>query len=78
MSAPSSPCVKLCIMDATSGLCCGCGRTLDEIVLWAGLDEAARRTVMRQLPGRMADAGLPPDAGLPRGVVVPPPDAAMP
>ena len=49
-----SPCVKLCTMDAASGLCAGCGRTLDEIARWGTMDEAARRAVNAALPGRRA------------------------
>ncbi len=30
------PCVKICTLDARSGLCLGCGRTLDEIARWIG------------------------------------------
>ena len=51
----SSPCVKLCAVDVNSGLCQGCGRTLDEIGRWASLAEAERRAIMARLPARMAD-----------------------
>ncbi|MBL8544059.1 MAG: DUF1289 domain-containing protein, partial [Hyphomonadaceae bacterium] len=27
----SSPCIKVCAVDGSSGLCIGCGRTLKEI-----------------------------------------------
>lgn len=53
MSFISSPCIKICIMDAASGLCQGCGRTLDEIAGWTLLDEAARKTLMAELPRRL-------------------------
>ncbi|MCW6508797.1 DUF1289 domain-containing protein [Lichenifustis flavocetrariae] len=56
MSAGSTPCIKLCLMDAPSGLCQGCGRTLDEIGGWGSLDEPARLAIMRLLPGRLAAA----------------------
>ena len=49
-----SPCVKICAMDAVSGLCMGCGRTLDEIARWGGLSDAERAEVMRALPEREA------------------------
>lgn len=51
---PTSPCVKVCVIDQARGLCRGCGRTLDEIASWGGLSEDARRTVMDALPARMA------------------------
>lgn len=41
-------------MDAPSGLCQGCGRTLDEIAGWAALAEPARLAVMAELPERLA------------------------
>jgi predicted Fe-S protein YdhL (DUF1289 family) len=39
-------------MDARTGLCRGCYRTLDEIAAWSVLDDDARRTVMAALPAR--------------------------
>ena len=47
-----SPCVQVCLIDEYTGTCHGCRRTLDEIAAWSGLDDAARRVVWRQLPGR--------------------------
>jgi hypothetical protein len=40
-------------MDAASGLCRGCGRTLDEIARWGGLQEAERISIMAVLPQRL-------------------------
>lgn len=61
-SPVSTPCVKLCRIDAASGLCMGCGRTLDEIGRWSVLDEPARRAVMAELPARLAAiAGAEPE-----------------
>ena len=37
-----SPCVSVCRMDAASGLCQGCLRTLDEIAAWSTMDDAAK------------------------------------
>lgn len=47
-----SPCNAVCRMDARSGLCAGCLRTLDEIAAWGGLDEAQRRAVWARLQER--------------------------
>jgi uncharacterized protein len=47
------------MMDPRTNLCFGCGRTLAEIAQWHRMDNAERRTVMAQLPARMAEAGLP-------------------
>jgi predicted Fe-S protein YdhL (DUF1289 family) len=40
-----SPCVSVCRMDAASGLCQGCLRTLDEIAAWGAMDDARKRAV---------------------------------
>jgi predicted Fe-S protein YdhL (DUF1289 family) len=47
-----TPCVQVCTLDAESGLCLGCRRTLEEIASWARLSEAERDRVMAELPGR--------------------------
>lgn len=47
-----TPCIKVCVMDSASGLCTGCGRTLDEIARWATLDVETRKRVMAELPER--------------------------
>lgn len=53
---PSSPCTKLCILDAATGLCEGCGRTRDEIALWGSMSEPRRRAVMATLEARLRAA----------------------
>ncbi|WNJ88800.1 DUF1289 domain-containing protein [Bosea sp. 685] len=53
MTAASSPCIKVCVIDPASKLCQGCGRTLREIAQWAGMSEAQRMAVMALLPERM-------------------------
>ena len=47
-----SPCIKICTLDARSGLCLGCGRTIDEIARWSGMSEAERARIMAELPAR--------------------------
>lgn len=49
-----SPCVKVCTLDARSGLCLGCGRTVAEIGRWTAMSAAERRLVMDELPARLA------------------------
>jgi uncharacterized protein len=39
-------------MDGASGLCIGCGRTLDEIAQWAAMSNEERRAIMAILPAR--------------------------
>ena len=49
-----SPCVKICTLDARSGLCLGCGRTIDEIARWSAMSAAERARVRDELPARIA------------------------
>jgi predicted Fe-S protein YdhL (DUF1289 family) len=53
---PSSPCTTVCVLDAVTGLCEGCGRTRDEIGLWGSLSEPQRLAVMAALPERLRRA----------------------
>jgi predicted Fe-S protein YdhL (DUF1289 family) len=39
-------------MNPQSGLCIGCGRTLDEIARWADMTNAERERVLAELPLR--------------------------
>jgi predicted Fe-S protein YdhL (DUF1289 family) len=54
-----TPCVNICSLDARSGLCLGCGRTVDEISRWASLSAAERARVMNLLPARRGSAAVP-------------------
>lgn len=47
-----TPCVKNCTIDAASGLCRGCLRTLDEIAMWGGYTSDERRAIMAELSTR--------------------------
>ena len=49
-----SPCIDICRIDASTGWCEGCQRTLDEIAAWGALDDAAKRAVWEQLAQRRA------------------------
>ena len=63
-----SPCISVCRMDAQTGLCTGCLRTLDEIAAWSTLDDLAKRRVWLSIEARQhehqplpgAGEGLPP------------------
>lgn len=58
-----SPCVSVCQMDPTRGLCAGCLRTLVEIADWAKMDSQARRAVWQRIVLRsQSEAEGPPDA----------------
>ena len=54
-----TPCIAVCMMDPRTKLCFGCGRTLPEIARWHRIDSAERLAIMKALPARMAEAGLP-------------------
>ena len=49
-----SPCIKVCVIEEGSGLCRGCGRTLEEIARWSSLTQEAREAVMQRLPARLS------------------------
>jgi predicted Fe-S protein YdhL (DUF1289 family) len=48
----ASPCISICRMDAATGWCEGCLRTLDEIAAWSSLGDEAKRAVLARLPAR--------------------------
>lgn len=50
----ASPCSAVCRMNAGSGLCEGCFRTLDEIAAWSRMDEAGKRAVWKLIEQRIA------------------------
>lgn len=47
-----SPCINICKMDAPSGLCTGCLRTIDEISLWSRTDDATRAQILAAVAQR--------------------------
>jgi predicted Fe-S protein YdhL (DUF1289 family) len=53
-----SPCISVCRMDARTGLCEGCFRTIDEIARWSALPDAERRAVWGAIAARRAAAGV--------------------
>lgn len=52
VSPVASPCIDICRIDAASGWCEGCYRTIDEIAIWSRLDDAGKRAVWLQLDQR--------------------------
>ncbi len=48
----ASPCINVCRMDAESGLCAGCLRTLDEIAGWARASNDARLAILAEVERR--------------------------
>ena len=49
----STPCIKICTLDPQTGICAGCGRTLEEIARWGGMAESERQRIMHLLPARL-------------------------
>ena len=47
-----SPCRNVCRMDAASGYCEGCLRTIDEIAGWSAMAEDDKRRIWAQLSQR--------------------------
>lgn len=57
-----SPCKKICQLDDTKQ-CVGCGRSLEEIRLWARMTESERLAIMQRLKDERShlDLALPID-----------------
>ncbi|MBB4304098.1 hypothetical protein GGD81_003153 [Rhodobium orientis] len=51
MAVPS-PCMNICRIDAASGFCEGCGRTIEEIARWSSYSDKEKRTVLEALENR--------------------------
>jgi predicted Fe-S protein YdhL (DUF1289 family) len=47
-----TPCVNVCVIEADTGLCAGCARTLDEISRWARMTDEERQRIMLSLADR--------------------------
>jgi predicted Fe-S protein YdhL (DUF1289 family) len=52
-----SPCISICRMDADSGFCQGCLRTIEEIAAWSRMGDADKRSVWRAIELR-SEAGF--------------------
>jgi uncharacterized protein len=48
-----TPCIKVCVIEPQTGLCQGCGRSLDEIARWATMTGDERRRIMAGLAERL-------------------------
>ncbi|MFM0414214.1 DUF1289 domain-containing protein [Paraburkholderia aromaticivorans] len=59
--AVPSPCISVCRMDASTGWCEGCLRTIDEIAGWSSFDDDAKRAVWDAIETRHVEfmASLP-------------------
>ena len=48
----ASPCIDVCRMNASTGLCGGCFRTIDEIAAWSSADAAQKRAILAKADAR--------------------------
>jgi len=53
----ASPCISFCVIDAPSGLCAGCYRTLGEIAGWIDFSPGERRAIIGELSSRKKKHG---------------------
>jgi predicted Fe-S protein YdhL (DUF1289 family) len=56
MSEVASPCIDVCRMNADTGFCDGCFRTIDEIASWSAYDDDAKRAVLARVESRRQGA----------------------
>lgn len=49
---PPSPCTGVCRIDAATGLCAGCGRTVEEIARWPAADAEEKRAILARIAAR--------------------------
>jgi predicted Fe-S protein YdhL (DUF1289 family) len=47
-----SPCINVCRMNPQTGLCEGCLRTIDEIVVWGSASEELKRAIWIEIGKR--------------------------
>ncbi len=55
----ASPCNSVCRMDARTGLCEGCLRSIDEIIAWSTMDDDEKRAVWEALSQRTLEPVKP-------------------
>jgi len=48
-----TPCIDICTMDETTGLCKGCGRNTTEISNWMYYDNETKQNIMSTLSDRL-------------------------
>jgi len=63
-----SPCINVCRMDAKSGLCEGCLRTVDEIAGWAAAPDEQKLLTLAAIAQRRAALPPPFAKGGPGGI----------
>ena len=51
--APPSPCISVCQMDAQTGWCIGCLRSIEEIGAWSTNTDQDKRAVWQRISERL-------------------------
>ncbi len=54
-----SPCISVCRMDAATGWCEGCFRTLDEIAAWGRASDADKLQIWQRIEARQQEQRKP-------------------
>lgn len=52
MLSTTSPCINVCTLNAVTGLCDGCFRTIDEISVWSRASEIEKRNILSSVSRR--------------------------
>lgn len=55
MQSVASPCISVCRIDAGSGFCLGCLRTIEEISVWSRASTAERLRILVAVERRRAE-----------------------
>lgn len=55
-----SPCIGVCVLDGSSGLCRGCLRTGEEIGAWRDATRERRREILCRIETRRARQAIEP------------------
>lgn len=53
-----SPCISVCQMNPTTGLCSGCYRTVEEIAGWGQAGDAQRLAIWERIEARQAPRSI--------------------
>lgn len=53
-----SPCNQVCTIEVPTGICVGCGRTLNEIAEWGDANPERQKAILRNLSERISRLAL--------------------
>lgn len=59
----TSPCIGICRIDDFSGMCEGCGRTMEEISGWPSATDTEKQNTLDTVAERRSDSSFGPMAG---------------